>query len=95
VIFVRLLTGCGKSLPKTKANLDLCAVLAKVRDNQAPIVALAGATFETNAQITPQLRQEVGQYVVDVHENAQNAPQDAMKAETDCASIGAPVAKGY
>ena len=60
VLLTTLVTGCGQSIPKTKANLALCAVLAKVLDHQASVVALADATFETNAPVSQRLRQEVG-----------------------------------
>jgi hypothetical protein len=98
VLLATLVTGCGQSIPKTKANLALCAVLDKVLSRQESVVALADATFETSAPISQRLRQEVGQYVVDVHgipDDVENAPNEAAKAETDCHSIGAPTAGGY
>ena len=98
VLMTTLLTGCGQSIPKTQANLALCGTLDKVLNRQESIVALADATFETNAPISQRLRQEVGQYVADVHGTADdvlNAPRDAAKAESDCRSIGAPTAGGY
>ena len=96
VLLTTLVTGCGQSIPKTKSNLALCAVLAKVLDHQAPAVELAGATFETNAPISQRLREEVGTYVANVSDSSSNLAPDAAKAaESDCASIGAPTASGY
>ncbi len=95
LLLTTFVTGCGQSIPKTKANLALCAELAKVLSHKAPVIALTVATFESNAPVTTRLRQEVGQYVVDVHEYSENSAHDAAKAESDCASIGAPTAGGY
>jgi hypothetical protein len=95
VLLTSLVTGCGKSIPKTQANLTLCKVLAKVLDKQAPIIDLAGATFENNFPITRQLREEAGTYAANIQGDPKLALDGAQKAESDCASIGAPVAKGY
>jgi hypothetical protein len=97
VLLMTLVTGCGKSLPRTKGNLALCNVLEKVLDNKATVVNLTGATFETANPISEQLRQNVGQYEADVQNSANpgTPAQDASTAEADCKSLGAPVAKGF
>lgn len=96
VLLTTLVTGCGQSIPKTKANLAMCALLAKVLDHQAPALELAGATFANNARLSKRLREEVGTYVANVLDTSSNlAHEAAKKAESDCASIGAPTASGY
>ncbi|HET7018813.1 MAG TPA: hypothetical protein VFI65_33150 [Streptosporangiaceae bacterium] len=95
MLMTTLVTGCGKSIPKTQANLTLCKVLAKVLDKQAPIMELTAATFLNNNPITRRLREEVGTYVANISGAPNLAMDGARKAESDCASIGAPVAAGY
>jgi hypothetical protein len=84
-----LLTGCGgKSLPRTQANLAVCRVLEKVLANKAPMIDLTGATIETNAPITHQLRQDIATYIAMATQDMSGADQAAAKAEGDCKSIG-------
>jgi hypothetical protein len=89
VLIAGLVAGCGKSIPKTKANLAICAVLAKVLDHEAPLSDLTDATLLNNNPITPKLRQDMASYVGAAVANAPNASKAAATAKADCASIGA------
>lgn len=84
-----LLMGCGgSSLPKTRANVDVCRVYVKVRTHQAPMIDLTGATLMTNAPISHQLRQDLANYIALTVQNMAGAAQAASKADADCQSIG-------
>jgi hypothetical protein len=95
VLAACLLTGCGQSLPKTKANLYLCGLLANVFDHRAPIQVLTAAS-PLRQRPSVQLGQVTDAYLSDVdHGNSLGVAQDKAKAEADCKSIGARLAKGY
>lgn len=81
--------GCGgHSLPKTQANVDVCRIYVKVRTHKAPMLDLTGATIESNAPISHQLRQDLANYIALTVQNMSGADQAASKADADCASIG-------
>lgn len=83
------LAGCGaKPLPRTQANLSVCRVLDRVLADQAPMIDLTGATLESNAPITHQLRQDIATYIGFAVQHMSGADQAAAKAEADCKSIG-------
>jgi hypothetical protein len=89
VLSVLVVAGCGgHSLPNTKANLDVCRIYVKVRTHQAPLIDLTGATLESNAPISHQLRQDLANYIALTFQNMTGAAQAASKADADCSSIG-------
>ena len=84
-----VIAGCGgPSLPKTPANVAVCRIYVKVRTHQAPLLDLTGATLESNAPITHQLRQDLANYIAMTFQNMPGADQAASKADADCQSIG-------
>jgi hypothetical protein len=94
-----LLAGCGPSaLPRTRANVQLCTVLAGALDHDSSAQRLALMTFESSAPVSARLRQDVASYIARTAGTAPDAGavrRAAAKAESDCAGIGAPVAKGF
>jgi len=97
-----LAAGClaacgGNGLQRTSANVAICTALARVLQSRSSVQDLAGLAFESNAPVSRRLRQEIGQYVALAVDNPSSvdARQAANMAETDCASIQAPVAPGY
>jgi hypothetical protein len=92
------LAGCGSKMPRTTSNVSICRVLASALDGATSPQELAGPTFETDAGLSRQLREDIGQYVAEAatgHGNSASAKQAAQKAETACRSIQAPVARAY
>lgn len=90
----------GPSLPRSAANVAICAALARALDNQgSPLArrAIAGLTFESNAPVSQRLRQEIASYVGQSLDpgGGSGAQQAAADAEKDCAAIHAAVAKAY
>jgi|SRR5215469_3558465 len=78
----------GATLPRTPANVAVCTVLAQVVAGHAPPVALIGATIETNAPITHQLRQDLAQYAADAAQpGASGTDQAKATAERDCQGL--------
>jgi len=93
------LAGCGggPALPRTSANVAACAALAKALDGKSALADLAGLVFESNTPMSDRLRQDIATYVADLAPGGDsgNAHQDASRAEGDCGSIKAPVARAY
>ena len=93
------LAGCGggPALPRTSANVAACAALAKALDGKSALADLAGLAFESNTPMSDRLRQDIANYVADLAPGGDSgsAHQDASRAESDCGSINAPVAKTY
>lgn len=89
--------GGGPALPRTSANVAACAALAKALDGKSALPDLAGLAFESNTPMSDRLRQDIATYVADLAPGGDsgNAHQDASRAESDCSSINAPVAKAY
>lgn len=90
-----VLAGCGGGLPRTSANVAICATLARVLDARTDVHLLAGLAFESNAPVSEQLRRDIASYVALAAQGDGNARSAAGKAEIDCASIGAPVTPGF
>lgn len=89
VLIAVVVAGCGgHSLPKTPANVDVCRIYVKVRTHEAPMLDLTGATIESNAPISHQLRQDLANYIALTLQNMDGAAQAASKADADCASVG-------
>jgi hypothetical protein len=91
-------SACGGSgLPRTSANVAICAALAKVLQSRPTVQELAGLAFESNRPVTRQLGQDIGAYVMlAVHRpTSGRTRRAAATAELDCASIHAPVAPGF
>jgi hypothetical protein len=92
------LSACGGSgLPRTSANVAICAALARVLQSRPTVPELAGLAFESNRPVSRQLGQDIGAYVtLAVHRPASGRThRRAVTAELDCASIHAPVAPGF
>ncbi len=87
--------GGNGGLPHTSANEAICATLARVLESKADVHVLAGLAFESNAPVSHQLRQDIASYVARAATHSSGAQQAAAKAESDCASISAPVAPGF
>jgi len=92
------LAGCtGAGLPRTRANLAVCAALAKTLAGSTSATRVTLIDLESNAPISRLLRRDVASYLA----RAAGQPPDsaahaaAQRAEKDCASIDAQVAKGY
>jgi hypothetical protein len=91
-----LLAGCGGGgLPRTSANVAICTMLARVLERKVDVHLLAGLAFESSAPVSHQLRQDIASYVALAAANASGGQQAATRAESDCASISAPVAPGF
>jgi hypothetical protein len=91
-------SACGGSdLPRTSANVAICAALARLLQSRPTLPELAGLAFESNRPVTRQLGQDIGAYVMlAVHRPASARTHSAAAAaESDCASIHAPVAPGF
>jgi ribosomal protein S12 methylthiotransferase accessory factor YcaO len=91
-------SACGGSgLPRTSANVAICAALAKLLQSRPTVPELAGLAFESNRPVTRQLGHDIGAYVMlAVHRPASGqVRRAAATAESDCASIHAAVAPGY
>ena len=93
------LAGCGggPAMPRTSANVAACAALAKALDGKSALTDLAGLVFESNTPMSDRLRQDIATYVADLAPGSDsgNAHQDASRAESECGSINAPVAKAF
>jgi len=89
--------GGGSGLPRTSANVAICAALARVLQNPATVQELAGLAFESNRPVSKQLGQDIGAYItLAVHRpGSGQAHRAAETAESDCASIHAGVAPGF
>jgi hypothetical protein len=55
--------------------------------NKAPMIDLSGATFESNAPVTHQLRQDIATYIAMAAQHMSGTDQAAAKADADCKSI--------
>ena len=92
------LAACGDHrLPRTRANVELCAVLARTLDDESAANREALVTVESSARVSRLLRDDVASYIA--RSAAQPGSRSAHSAtrapEADCAAIGAPLAKGY
>ncbi|HUD37698.1 MAG TPA: hypothetical protein VMR14_12405 [Streptosporangiaceae bacterium] len=96
LVSLGLVAGCGgRGIPRTQANLAVCAKLAAVLDNRAPMIDLTGATLMSNEPITHKLRQDIATYIAEATQEMPGASHAAATAEADCSSINAPLAKAY
>jgi len=93
------LTACGggTALPRTSANVAACTELAKALDGTSALPELAGLAFESDLPMSQQLRQDIATYIADLAPGGDSgsAHQAASRAESDCRSINAPVARVY
>lgn len=89
------LAGCGGAMPRTSANVAICTALARVLESKTDVHLLAGLAFESRAPVSRQLRQDIASYVAVAARGDSDARQAAARAEIDCVSIDAPVARGF
>ncbi|HEX5188280.1 MAG TPA: hypothetical protein VFW16_01975 [Streptosporangiaceae bacterium] len=87
--------GAGGGLPRTSANVAICTAPARVLERKGDVHLLAGLAFESGAPVSHPLRQDIAGYVARAATHSSGARQAAAKAESDCASISAPVAPGF
>ena len=79
----------GATFPKTSANVTVCDALAEALSGQSSISALAGAVLESNAPVSQQLRQDIGNYITLAASGVGTEMKQAeAKARQDCASLG-------
>jgi hypothetical protein len=90
-----VLAGCSDGMPRTSANVAICAALARVLESKSDIHLLAGLAFESRAPVSHQLRQDIASYVAVAARGDSGGRQAAASAEIDCAAIDAPVARGF
>ena len=82
-------SGSGATFPKTSANVTVCDALAQALSGQSSMSALAGAVLESNAPVSQQLRQDIGNYITLAASGvATEMKQAEAKARQDCASLG-------
>ena len=85
-----LTTACGSSapsLPKSTANVAACKAFDQVV-NGANMAQLTGLVLESDAPITHQLRQDLGNYIaLATTGGTAAAEQAAAKAKQDCSSL--------
>jgi hypothetical protein len=89
------LAACAGGMPRTSANVTICTTLARVLESKTDIHLLAGLAFESNAPVSEQLRQDIASYVALAAHGDSRTRRAAVRAEIDCASIGAPVAPEF
>jgi len=82
-------------MPRTSANVAICTALARVLESKTDVHLLAGLAFESRAPVSRQLRQDIASYVAVAARGDSDARQAAARAEIDCVSIDAPVARGF
>ncbi len=87
VLVTTLMTGCS-SIPRTKANLHLCAVAKEVFDHQAPLFDLTAATLMNNYPITHKLRQDAATYIGFAVSHSSNTLNAEAQVRADCGSMG-------
>jgi hypothetical protein len=94
-----LLAGCGpRALPRSRANLQLCIFVARALDGGSSAERAILLTYESSAPVSPRLRRDVASYIARRAGTAPDAAavrRAAARAEADCASLGAQLAKGY
>ncbi|HSZ47527.1 MAG TPA: hypothetical protein VK823_19475 [Streptosporangiaceae bacterium] len=79
----------GATFPKTSANVTVCDALAQALSGQSSMSALAGAVLESNAPVSQQLRQDIGNYITLAASGVGTEMKQAeAKARQDCASLG-------
>jgi hypothetical protein len=79
----------GATFPKTSANVTVCDALAQALSGQSSMSALAGAVLESNAPVSQQLRQAIGNYITLAASGVSTVLKQAeAKARQDCASLG-------
>jgi hypothetical protein len=88
-----LVAACGSSapgspsVPKSAANVAVCKELKQVAAGQVSRQQLTGMIFESNAAITQRLRQDIGNYVAQLAQDAVGSAQQYLaKAQQDCGS---------
>jgi hypothetical protein len=52
------------------------------------MTSLTGETFESNAPVSHQLRQDIATYIAETVQNMSGAAQAKSKAQADCQSLG-------